>query len=101
MRNMLHIINKSPFYTKTVDTVLKFSKKGSPILLIEDATAAAAAGSALCEAKLGNIMRDHPIYVLKEDLEAKGVHKVIEGIKVIDYAGFVELVEKYNTCSWA
>lgn len=98
---MLHVINKSPFYTKTVDTCLKFSKKGTPILLIEDAVYAAAAGSPLCEAKLGNIMRDHPIYALREDLLARGIKRVIRGVKEVDYTGFVELVEQYQTCTWA
>ena len=34
----------------------------------------------------------HPVYALDADLEARGVKAVIDGIQVIGFDGFVELV---------
>jgi tRNA 2-thiouridine synthesizing protein B len=98
---MLHLVNKSPFETTTMDSVVKYAQKGSPILLFEDGVYAAMAGTAF-EAKIKEIMADHDVYVLTEDLETRGItDKVVDGAKTIDYAGFVDLVEQHKTASWA
>ena len=97
---MLHLINKSPFNLASLDSCVKVASKGSPILFIEDAIYGAMAGTAI-ESKITEIMKDHPIYALKEDLMARGVSNLIPGIKEIDYTGFVELVEQHKTCTWS
>jgi tRNA 2-thiouridine synthesizing protein B len=42
------------------------------------------------------------IYALASDLEARGMaDRVIDGVTVVDYAGFVDLVADHKTCqSW-
>jgi len=97
---MLHLINKSPYNSNSLDSCLKFAQKGSPILLFEDAVYGAMAGTSF-ENKLADIMKDFPVYALKEDLTARGVTSVIPGVKEVDYAGFVELAEQHKTCTWS
>ena len=39
-------------------------------------------------------------YALDADMEARGVRKAIEGIQVIGFEGFVELVEQHDVAPW-
>ena len=96
---MLHLVNRSPYVSTSLDSCVRFAEKGSPILLIEDAVYGAMAGTAL-EKKMESIMEDFTVYALKEDLLARGVTNVIAGIKEVDYTGFVELVEEYKPTTW-
>lgn len=96
---MLHLINKSPFSSASLDSCLRFATKGSPILLFEDGVYGAMAGTSL-ESKITEAMKDHPVYVIKEDAAARAVANFIAGIKEIDYPGFVDLVQEHKTCSW-
>ncbi len=96
---MLHLINESPFESKSLDDCLKYAAKGSPILLFEDAIYGAMAGTSL-EEKMKGILADHDIYVLKEDLAMRGVDQLIDGMKEVDCTGFVGLVEEHKTASW-
>ncbi len=97
---MLHLVNKSPFGSTSLESCLKFATKGAPILLFEDGIYGVVAGTAL-EAKIKDAMKDHPVYALKEDLMARGIDGVIDGVKTVDYPGFVELVEQHKTCTWS
>lgn len=97
---MLHLVNKSPFYTDSLNSCLKFAAKGTPVLLIEDGVYGAMSGTSL-EPKMTEVMKDHPIYVLKEDVMARGIANLIQGVKEIDYTGFVELAEQHRTCTWS
>ncbi len=98
---MLHIVNKSPQEKNTLDGCLRIAKKGGAILLIEDAVYAATKGN-VAEANLKNAMADFSVYALGPDLEARGMHEsVIDGVKLVDYTGFVDLVaENPNVQSW-
>lgn len=60
---------------------------------------AAMAGSEL-ESMMPDIIKKHPVYALQADLKARGITKLIQGIKTIDYGGFVELVEKHKVNNW-
>jgi tRNA 2-thiouridine synthesizing protein B len=42
------------------------------------------------------------VYALKADLEARGMaDRVLEGVNLVDYGGFVDLVTEHTTCqSW-
>lgn len=95
------MINKSPFSSSSLDSCIKFAEKGSPILLFEDGVYAAVTGTSL-ESKISGIANDFDLYALKEDLMLRGIaDKIMPGVKQIDYAGFVELVEQHKTASWA
>jgi tRNA 2-thiouridine synthesizing protein B len=88
---MLHTVNKSPYTKNSLDTCLRLAKEGSAILLIEDGVYAALTGSEVTS-KVEQAMKKHTIYALGPDLEARGVQdRVINGVKVVDYAGFVDL----------
>ena len=98
---MLHIVNKSPYERNSLESCLRLAQTGSAVLLIEDAVYAATRGNA-AEAKLREAMKRVAVYALAPDLDARGMSaRVIDGIKLIDYGGFVDLVcEKPNCQSW-
>jgi tRNA 2-thiouridine synthesizing protein B len=97
---MLNIVNKSPLDRNTLQSCLD-AKTGGAILLIEDGVYAATRGNAF-EAKLKDAAGKYKIYALGPDLDARGMgDRVSDGINVVDYAGFVDLVAEYKTCqSW-
>lgn len=98
---MLHTINKSPFDRDSLDSCLDSSKDGAAILLLEDGVYAALEGTKFSD-KVKAAMGNRTIYALEPDLKARGVQdKVIDGIKLVDYSGFVDLVEENGTTqSW-
>jgi tRNA 2-thiouridine synthesizing protein B len=98
---MLHTVNKSPFERNTLKSCLACVKPGSAVLLIEDGVYAALAGTAFTD-MVRQAMTQVSVYVLGPDIEARGVAKrVIDGVKVIDYAGFVDLVVEHpSTQAW-
>lgn len=101
-RKVLHTVNKSPFERNSLDTCLRLAVKGSSILLIEDGILAAMAdsqGSQALSARAG----DFSLYVLGPDIEARGLKEkpLIDGCEVVDYGGFVDLVEQHDMVqSW-
>jgi len=96
---MLHLINKSPFESMSLEDCLKYANKGASILLYEDGIYAAMPGTAVAE-RMTAAASDYKVYVLKEDMQLRGVDKVMDGITEVDYAGFVGLVEENKTASW-
>jgi tRNA 2-thiouridine synthesizing protein B len=89
---MLHTVNKSPFEKNSFETCLRFAKDGSAILLFEDGVYAALQGTKFAPV-VEEAMKSKTIYALGPDLAARGVSdKVLEGVKVVDYGGFVDLV---------
>ncbi len=98
---MLHIVNKSPFQTSTLESCLRMAQPGSAVLLIEDGIYGATAGSGT-EARVRQASASVKFYALQPDMDARGMTpKLIEGITLVDYAGFVDLVAQYKTShSW-
>ena len=96
---MLYTINKSPLMFGNLKSVLRVAPKGDPILLYEDGVYAAASGTA-SESLIAEAIENHPVYALKADVEARGLATLTEGIQVIDYDGFVELVEQHHVVPW-
>ena len=98
---MLHIVNKSPLERSTLDSCLAAAQPGAAVLLIEDGVYAATRGHA-AESKLRAASARLEVYVLVPDLEARGMgQSLAEGMKPIDYSGFVELVVQHKNCqSW-
>ena len=98
----LHIINKSPFERNSLDTCLRLAKQGSAILLIEDGIYAAQKNTAVGD-KVAAATGKYTLYALTPDLEARGIGKdeIIDGISLVDYAGFVQLTtECSGVQSW-
>lgn len=98
---MLHIVNKSPFQTTTLDSCLRMAQPGQALLLIEDGIYAATVGSA-AEARVRQACASLKVYALQPDMDARGVTgKLIDGVTLVDYAGFVDLTVEYSTShSW-
>jgi tRNA 2-thiouridine synthesizing protein B len=96
---MLYTVNKSPFATDTLRSALTFAPPGAPIVLLEDGVYAAGAGTAL-SGLVEAALSDHGVYALEPDLQARAVTRVIAGVQVIDYEGFVELVEQHDVAPW-
>ena len=99
---MLHLINKSPFERNAFDSCLRVAKSGNSILLIEDGVYAALAKADHAE-KINSRMEDFTFHVLGPDVAARGLNDtpLIEGINVVDYGGFVDLVAEHDvTQSW-
>lgn len=93
---MLHTVNKSPFEKNSLDSCLAHARKGSAILLIEDGVYAATKGTAVAD-QVQQAMGDVTIYALSPDLKARGIaEKVIDGVKLVDYDGFVDLVAEHD-----
>jgi tRNA 2-thiouridine synthesizing protein B len=90
----LHTVNKSPFEKNSLETAIKFSLPGSSILLIEDGVYGAMKGTA-AESMVKEALANKKVYALKSDLKARAVkdERVIDGVELVDYAGFVDLVE--------
>ena len=99
---MLHTVNKSPFERNTLQSCLRLAKPGSAILLIEDGVYAALSGTAV-SGEIAERMGDFSFYVLGPDIAARGLGEspLIEGLQVVDYGGFVDLVTEHEaTNAW-
>ena len=100
--SILHTVNKSPFEKNTLTSCLGHAKSGDGVLLIEDAVYGALKGaktSQEVDAAKGSV----GLYVLGPDLAARGLsaERLLDGIAVVDYGGFVDLVAKHDTTqSW-
>ena len=98
----LHTVNKSPFDRPSLTTCLAHVAQGDAVLMIEDGVVSARKGSAFAD----NLRAKTPtcaIYVLAPDLVARGMkaEDVVEGVKLVDYAGFVDLAaENKRVVSW-
>tara|TARA_B100000945_G_C20281952_1_gene549061 strand:- start:277 stop:570 length:294 start_codon:yes stop_codon:yes gene_type:complete len=96
---MLHTINKSPFGNNNFETSARFFQHGDPILFIEDGVYAVQANNKFSVALLA-ILKNNPVYALGPDLSARGISDITTGVELINYEGFVELVEQHTVNSW-
>ncbi|MDA1118178.1 MAG: sulfurtransferase complex subunit TusB [Proteobacteria bacterium] len=98
---MLHTVNKSPFEHTALATCLTYARQGSAVLLIEDGVYAAAGDTAVSK-QVQEALKRVSIYALKPDVEARGMqNRVMDGIRLVDYGGFVDLVAEHNAVqSW-
>lgn len=99
---LLHIVNKSPFSSDALGSCLRFVKRDCGILLIEDGVYASQQAHPMVD-EMCDAMAEIAVYALSPDRLARGlqVDQLIDGIVLVDYSGFVDLVEEYdNTMSW-
>jgi tRNA 2-thiouridine synthesizing protein B len=94
---LLHTVNKSPFEKNSLETCLRIAVEGSSVLLIEDGVYGAMNGTSL-NGTLSDAGNRLQFYVLGPDLKARGLSEqnVMEGIEVVDYDGFVDLVVEHD-----
>lgn len=95
--SILHTVNKSPFERNSLESCLKFATDGAAVLLFEDGIYAALSGTSV-EPVVAGALGKLNVYVLGPDLKARGFSKerVIQGISVVDYAGFVDLSAEHD-----
>ena len=89
----LYTINKSPFEKNSLEAAIKFSGEGAAILLLEDGVYGATKGTSVESLITG--ASGKKFYALKPDVMARGIaeDRLIDGVELVDYAGFVDLVE--------
>ncbi|KRT55595.1 sulfurtransferase complex subunit TusB [endosymbiont of Ridgeia piscesae] len=97
----LHTVNKSPFEKSSMTSCLGYAKEGSAVLLYEDGVYGAMQGTEYA----GKVQAASGVkfYVLGPDLKTRGIaeDKLIEGVQVVDYAGFVALAaESSRVQAW-
>lgn len=95
-------MNKSPFEKDSLDACLALSLDGSDILLLEDGVYGALRGGAAAP-KIERALESKNVYALGPDLKARGIapERLVEGVVVVDYAGFVELAASNDAVqSW-
>jgi tRNA 2-thiouridine synthesizing protein B len=100
--SQLHTVNKSPLDRNALESAVKHATKGSAILMIEDGIYGAMKGTIKSDV-VSDAMGDISFYVLGPDLKARGLteNQIIDGVKVVDYNGFVDLVAEHETSqSW-
>ena len=100
--SILHIVNKSPFERNALDSCIRLASKGSSVLLFEDGVIGAMQNTKYSD-QVAAAMNDVSFYVLGPDIKARGLNdsKVIDGINIIDYDGFVDLTTEHKTVqSW-
>jgi tRNA 2-thiouridine synthesizing protein B len=100
--SMLHIVNKSPMEKNALASALGHAKAGSTVLLIEDGVYAVTKGTAAAALIEEAMKKGITVSALWPDLEARGMQDaVIDGIKQVNYGGFVDLVAENKTVqSW-
>jgi tRNA 2-thiouridine synthesizing protein B len=98
---VLHIVNKSPFEKTTLASCLAHAGQGAAVLLIEDGVYGATKGNS-AEGAVRSAIGKVAVYALAPDLEARGMkERVIDGVMMVDYEGFVDLVAEHKTSqSW-
>lgn len=99
---MLHLVNFSPAGGDLFCRVLQRTAAGDCMLLIENGVLFAVRESASAS-ELTAVLTRIPVYALDADLRARGIEeeRLIEGIAVTDYSGFVSLVVEHTPVqSW-
>jgi len=97
---MLHTVNKSPYERNTLESCLNHVQEGDVVLLIEDGVYAALKGGRVAEVL--SAVKGVKICALSADVKARGLDgRLIDGVEVVDYGGFVDLVEQTDkTQAW-
>ena len=96
---MLYTVNNSSITSNSFDSLIRIIPEGAPILFYEDGVYNSVKG-ARDEQKISDAATTQPIYALQADLEARGLDNLVSEIKVIDYDGFVALVEEHDVVPW-
>ncbi len=98
----LHTVNKSPFERMAFSSCLKHLQPGDSVLATEDGVVGVRKATAF-SGQLAEAAKVNTVYVLGPDLAARGMtaDDLADGIEVVDYGGFVDLVEGHDrTQAW-
>ncbi|MCE9954312.1 sulfurtransferase complex subunit TusB [Aeromonas allosaccharophila] len=90
---MLHLILNSPFQSQALAQALSYLQPEDELVLMQDAVIAASAP------QWSEQLADIPLYVMQEDLQARGLHHRVGN--VLDMAGLVALIaQKGSPRTW-
>ena len=90
---MLHLILNSPFQSQALAEALSYLQPEDELVLMQDAVIAASAP------QWSEQLADIPLYVMQEDLQARGLHHRVGN--VLDMAGLVALIaQKGSPRTW-
>lgn len=98
----LHTVNKSPFEKNALKSCIGHLCSGDAVLMIEDGVFGARRGSTAAP-MVQAALQSGKVYALGPDLAARGIkpQDVIDGIQLVDYGGFVDLVTQHaRTAAW-
>ncbi len=98
--SILHTVNKSPFQKSDLESRLAHVNSDDAGLRIDDGVYGAISGTRF---SILTSDSDADIYCLKADLDARGIEpdKLTDGVKLVDYEGFVDLVAQNDAVnSW-
>lgn len=98
----LHTVNKSPFERNTLQSCTHHMMTGDAMIMIEDGVVGARKGTS-ASAIVKTALESGAVFVLASDLGARGMkpEDVMDGIKLVDYGGFVDLVTQHaRTVAW-
>lgn len=97
--NLLYQIKRSPYISRDLEHILPIAREGSHVMLFQDAVLAAAVTQENREWLQALADAGVTVHALSEDLSARGVRDVLPGIDVVDYGGWVDLVERFQPVS--
>ena len=94
---ILHKVARSPFDSTALQRCLRRISDQDAILLLQDAVYAAFSDNEVTEA-----LRALPqVYLLKDDVDARGITNRLYNAKLVGYPEFVQLCAQYNkVISW-
>lgn len=91
----LHLVNRSPFSSRILESLDKALAEGDAVLLMEDGVY-----GVLSEA-LAPLDGRARLYALEEDCLARGLETFDQGVERVDIGGFVRLsAECQRTLAW-
>jgi len=97
--NLLFQIKRSPYISRDLEHILPVAKEGSHIMLYQDAVLAAAVTDENREWLRRLTDAGVQVHALEEDLAARGIRRTLDGVDIIDYSGWVDLVERFQPVS--
>lgn len=97
----LHTVNKSPFQASLLANCLEVALPSQAIVLLEDGVYGILDSSPTSSQLLEFMASGGKVFALENDLKARGINIENNGIKTLDYKGFVDLCTQHNPVqSW-
>ena len=97
--NLLFVIKRSPFISRDLEHILPVAHEGSHVMLVQDAVLAVAKTPENQQWLDRLTSAGIVVYALSEDITARGITRLLEGVEVVDYGGWVDLVERFQPVS--
>jgi sulfur relay protein TusB/DsrH len=100
MMNLLYQIKRSPFLSRDLEHMLEVAQEGSHIILVQDAVLAAVS-TPDNRGFLNHLLADGvSVHALGEDIRARGLKGIMPEMDIVDYGGWVDLVEEFQPVSF-